>query len=45
MHSSEGLNDWQVCDQDDLKGDYIMKKILYGRGIEEKLRGKKEKLL
>ena len=26
MYSSEGLNDWQVCDQDGLKENYIMKK-------------------
>ena len=45
MYSSEGLNDWQVCDQDGLKGDYIMKKIPYGRGIEEKLRGKRKKII
>ena len=45
MYSSEGLNGWQVCDQDGLKGDYIMKKTPYRRGVEEKLRGKREKEL
>ena len=45
MYSSEGLNGWQVCDQDGLKGDFIMKKTPYRRGVEEKLRGKREKEL
>ena len=44
-YSSEGLNGWQVCDQDGLKGDYIMKKNPEGRGVEEKLREKREEEL
>ena len=31
-YSSEGLNGWQVCDQDGLKWDYKMKKTPYGKG-------------
>ena len=34
-----------MCDQDGLKGDYIMKKTPYRRGVEEKLKGKREKEL
>ena len=45
IYLREGLNGWQVCDQDGLKGDYIMKKTPYRRGVKEKLRGKREKEL
>ena len=43
MYSSEGLNDWQVCDQDGKKGDYIGKKSPYRKRIGKKLGGKREK--
>ena len=43
MYSSEGLNDWQVCDQDGKKSDYIRKKSPYRKRIEKKLGGKREK--
>ena len=44
MYSSEGLNGWQVCDQDGLKGDYIRKNTPYGERIREKqLEGRERK--
>ena len=46
MYLSEGLNGWQVCDQDGLKGDYIRKKTPYEERIgEKKIGGKREKEL
>ena len=45
MYSSEGLNGWQVCDQDGEKRDYIRKKSPYGEEIGEKWGGKREKEL
>ena len=43
MYSSEGLNGWQVCDQDGLKENYIMQKTPHEGGIEENWEGGEKK--
>ena len=45
MYLSEGLNDWQVCDQDDEKGDYISKKSPYGGRWEKRRREERERII
>ena len=43
MYSSKGLNGWQVCYQDGLKGDFIRKKTPYRRASKKNYKGREKK--